>query len=130
LQYASAFTGKERGFVAMLQNNLTNVAYRRGDLEASERLERAALSEYRKLPAGTYVEMGTTLSNLGAILIRKGKYPEVEPFVREGLELLRKLLGDAHPYSHGAVSTVGSREGNYAVALDAATESIAVSIGR
>jgi serine/threonine-protein kinase len=129
LQYSSAFTGKERAFIAMLHNDLANVAYRKGDLDEAERRERAALDEYRKLPAGTYIEMGTTLSNLGAILIRRGRYAEAEPFVREGLELRSKALGSAHPDTGMAffrLSDLLYREGKYPDALDAATESVAV----
>jgi len=129
LQYSSAFSGKERVFVAMLHNDLGNVAYRRGDLDESERRQRAALEEYRKLPAGTYIEMGTTLSNLGAILIRKGRYRDAEPFVREGLELRRKLLGNAHPDTGMALFRLSDllyREGNYAGAQDAANQSVEV----
>jgi tetratricopeptide (TPR) repeat protein len=97
LQYASKLSGKDRAFVAMLYNDLGDVAYRSGDLNESERMGRAALDEYRKLPEGTYVEMAATLSNLGAVLIKKGSYSQAEPFVREGLELRRKMLGNAHP---------------------------------
>ena len=129
LQHTSAFAGKDRAFVAMLHNNLANVAYRRGDLDEAERRERAALDEYRKLPAGTYIEMGPTLSNLGAILIRKGRYTDAEPFVREGLELRAKVLGNAHPdtgMAYYRLSDLLYREGKYPDALDAAKESAAV----
>ena len=96
LKYSSAFTGKERVVVAMVYNDLSNEASYRGDGEESERCLHASLDEYRKLPPGTYVEMATTLSNLGALLISKGRYTEAEPFVLEGLALRRKVLGDAH----------------------------------
>ena len=59
----------------------------------------ATIDECRGLPEGTPVEMAATLSNLGAVLIKKGSYAEAEPFVRKGLELRRKMLGDAHPDS-------------------------------
>jgi len=129
LPYTSGFTGKDRAFVAMLHNDLGNVAYRRGDLDEAERQLRAALDEYRKMPAGTYIEMGTTLSNLGAILIRKARYADAEPFVREGLELRAKALGNANPDTGMAffrLSDLLYREGKYLDALDAAQESVAV----
>jgi tetratricopeptide (TPR) repeat protein len=113
----------------MLHNDLANVAYRRGDLDEAERRERAALEEYRKLPAGIYIEMGTTLSNLGAILIRKNQYAAAEPFVREGLELRRKALGDAHPDTAMALFRLSDllfREGDLNGAFNAANESVAV----
>jgi tetratricopeptide (TPR) repeat protein len=97
LQYASKLTGKDRTYVAILDNDLGDVAYRSGDLNESERLNRAAIDEYRKLPEGTNVEMAATLSNLGAVLIKKGNYSQAEPFVREDLELRWKMLGDVHP---------------------------------
>ena len=50
LQYASKLTGKDRAFVAMLYNDLGDVAYRSGNLSEAERLDRAAIDEYRRLP--------------------------------------------------------------------------------
>jgi serine/threonine protein kinase/tetratricopeptide (TPR) repeat protein len=129
LQHASKLTGKDRAYVAILDNDLGDVAYRSGDLNESERLNRAALDEYRKLPEGTYVEMAATLSNLGAVLIKKGSYSQAEPFVREGLELRRKMLGDAHPdtaMSYFRLSDLLYKEGNYADAESTARESVQV----
>jgi eukaryotic-like serine/threonine-protein kinase len=129
LQYASKLTGKDRVIVAMLYNDLGDVAYRRGDLNESERMGRAAIDEYRRLPEGKYVEMGATLSNLGAVLIREGKYAEAEPFVREGLELRRKLLGTAHPdtaMSLFRLSDLLYKQGDYTGAERAARESVEV----
>ena len=129
LQYSFAFTGKDRAVVAMTYNDLGDVAYRRGDLAESERCNRAALEEYRKLPEGKYAEMGASLSNLGAVLIRENKYSEAEPFVREGLELRQKVLGNAHPdtaMSFFRLSDLLYREGKYPEAENAARESVAV----
>ena len=50
VQYASKLTGKDRAFVAMLYNDLGDVAYRSGNLNEAERLDRAAIDEYRRLP--------------------------------------------------------------------------------
>jgi hypothetical protein len=69
-------TGKDRAYVAMLDNDLGDAAYRSGDLNEAERVNRAALDEYRKLPEGTYVEMAATLSNLGAVLIKRETTPK------------------------------------------------------
>lgn len=129
LPHASQFTGKDRAFVAMLYNDLGDVAYRRGDLKESERFNRAALDEYRRLPEGNYAEMGATLSNLGAVLIREGKLAEAEPFVLEGLELRRKLLGNSHPdtaMSLFRLSDLLYKEGNYPGAMSSARESVEV----
>ena len=129
LKYSPAFTGKERVFVAMLYNDLSNELAYRGDDEESERCLRASLEEYRKLPPGTYVEMGTTLSNLGAVLIAKGKYSEAEPLVLEGLELRRKVLGNAHIGTGSALfrlSDLYYRQGKYSEAESAARESVEV----
>jgi serine/threonine-protein kinase len=129
LQYASQLTGKDRIYVAMLDNDLGDVAYRRGDLKESERLNRAAIDEYRKLPEGTYVEMAATLSNLGAVLIKEGKLGEAEPFVREGLQLRQKLLGDSHPdtaMSFFRLSDLLYKKADYQGAESAARESAQV----
>jgi tetratricopeptide (TPR) repeat protein len=129
LQYASKLTGKDRAYVAMIDNDLGDVAYRNGDLNESERMGRAALDEYRKLPEGTYVEMAATLSNLGAVLIKKGNYSQAEPFVREGLELRRKMLGNAHPdtaMSLFRLSDLLYKKGDYPGAESAARESAEV----
>ncbi|HEY6269240.1 MAG TPA: serine/threonine-protein kinase [Candidatus Acidoferrum sp.] len=129
LQYSSKLTGKDRTYVAILDNDLGDVAYRSGDLNESERLNRAALDEYRKLPEGTYVEMAATLSNLGAVLIKKGNYSQAEPFVREGLAIRRKMLGDAHPdtaMSLFRLSDLLYKEGDYQGAESAARESVQV----
>jgi serine/threonine protein kinase len=129
LKYSSAFTGKERVVVAMVYNDLSNEVSYRGDQEESERLVRASLDEYRKLPPGTYVEMAVTLSNLGALLIAKGKYDEAEPLVLEGLALRRKVLGNAHTSTAGALfrlSDLRYRQGRYAEAEKAAQESIEI----
>lgn len=129
LQYASKLSGKDRTYVAILDNDLGDVAYRSGDLNESERLNRAAIDEYRKLPEGTYVEMAATLSNLGAVLIKKGNYSQAEPFVREGLAIRRKMLGDAHPdtaMSFFRLSDLLYKEGDYPGAESAARESVQV----
>jgi tetratricopeptide (TPR) repeat protein len=129
LTYSAALTGKDRVFVAMLYNDLSNEAAYRGDLAESERCLRSSLDEYRKLPAGTYVEMATTLSNLGGLLIGKNKYAEAEPLVREGLALRRKVLGDSHSGTAGAwyrLSDLRYWQGQYADAEKAAQESIDV----
>ncbi len=129
LQYASKLTGKDRAYVAMIDNDLGDVAYRRGDLNEAERLDRAAIDEYRRLPEGTYVEMAATLSNLGAVLIKKGSYSQAEPFVREGLELRLKMLGNAHPdtaMSLFRLSDLLYKKGDYQNAESAARESVQV----
>lgn len=127
LQYASNLTGKDRAYVAMIDNDLGDVAYRSGDLNEAERMDRAAIDEYRRLPEGTYVEMAATLSNLGAVLIKKGSYPQAEPFVREGLELRRKMLGNAHPdtaMSLFRLSDLLYKKGDFQGAESAARESV------
>jgi serine/threonine-protein kinase len=129
LQYASELTGKDRAYVAMIDNDLGDVAYRSGDLNEAERLDRAAIDEYRKLPEGTYVEMAATLSNLGAVLIKKGSYSQAEPFVREGLQLRWKMLGNAHPdtaMSLFRLSDLLYKKGDYQDAERAARESVQV----
>ena len=129
LQYTSALTGKERTYVAMIDNDLGDGAYRRGDWKESERMNRAAIDEYRKLPEGTYVEMAASLSNLGAVLSKEGKLDEAEPFVREGLELRKQVLGDTHPdtaMSYFRLSDLLYRKGNYQDAENAARESLQV----
>jgi eukaryotic-like serine/threonine-protein kinase len=129
LQYSWAFTGKDRVIVAMLYNDVGNEAGYRGDSDEMERCLRRSLEEYRKLPPGTYVEMGTTLSNLGAVLIGKGKYTEAEPFVLEGLELRRRVFGDSHPSTAGALfrlSDLRYHQARYHEAEAAARESLEV----
>ena len=129
LQYASRLTGKDRAFVAFIENDLGNVASREGDSKEAERLYRAAIDEYRKLPEGTYVEMGAPLSNLGLQLISEGKAKEAEPFIREGLALRRKVLGDAHEDTAASfvrVSDLLYAEGDYQGAERAVREAIAV----
>jgi serine/threonine-protein kinase len=129
LTYSSAFTGKERVFVAMLYNDLSNETGYRGDAKESERYLRASLDEYRKLPAGTFVEMATTLSNLGAMLIAQKKYAEAEPLVREGLALRQKVLGDSHTGTASALFRLSDLlywQGKYGEAEKAAHDSIDV----
>jgi eukaryotic-like serine/threonine-protein kinase len=129
LQYASKLTGKDRAYVAMIDNDLGDVAYRSGDVNEAERLGRAAIDEYRKLPEGTYVEMAASLSNLGAVLIKKGSYSQAEPFVREGLDLRRRMLGNAHPdtaMSLFRLSDLLYKQGDYQGAENAAKESVQV----
>jgi tetratricopeptide (TPR) repeat protein len=113
----------------MIDNDLGDVAYRSGDLNEAERLGRAAIDEYRRLPEGTYVEMAASLSNLGAVLIKKGNYSQAEPFVREGLELRRRMLGNAHPdtaMSLFRLSDLLYKKGDYQGAEGAARESVQV----
>jgi eukaryotic-like serine/threonine-protein kinase len=129
MQYASKLTGKDRAYVAMIDNDLGDVAYRKGNLDEAERMGRAAIDEYRGLPEGTYVEMAASLSNLGAVLIKKGNYSQAEPFVREGLELRRKMLGDAHPdtaMSLFRLSDLLYKKGDYQGAESAGRESVQV----
>jgi serine/threonine protein kinase len=128
LQYASRLTGKDRAFLAMIENDLGNLVSRRGAPEA-DRLFRAAIDEYRKLPAGAYAEMGTTLSNLAADLTAAGKYDEAEAFVREALELRQKVLGNAHPdtsMTWHRLSDVLYNKRDYPAAESASREAIEV----
>ncbi len=63
------------------------------------------------------------------LLITEGKPKEAEPFVREGLTLRRKVLGDAHPDTAASFLRVADllyAEGDYTGAEQAAKESIAV----
>ena len=127
-QYASRLTGKDRAFLAMIENDLGNLVSRRGGPEA-DRLFRAAIDEYRKLPAGAYAEMGTTLSNLAADLTAAGKYDEAEAFVREALELRQKVLGNAHPdtsMTWHRLSDVLYNKRDYPAAESASREAIEV----
>jgi eukaryotic-like serine/threonine-protein kinase len=130
LKYAKlAFTGKDRVFVAITENNLSNEAGYRGDADEAERYARMSLDEYRHLPPGTYGEMGVTLSNLGRILTRKGNYEEGEKLVRESLDLRRKVYGDSNPATAAAwyaLSDLLYREAKYDEAAGAANESVAV----
>jgi serine/threonine-protein kinase len=128
LQYATKFTGKDRGSLAMLYNDLGLEADRHGDRKESERMYRAAIDEYRKLP-GIHGEMGVALANLGAQLIAEGRYDKAEPFVREALELRRKVWGDAHPDTAGGwhrLSDLLYSKGDYQGAEKASREAIAV----
>src|SRR5260370_10557198 len=73
--------------------------------------------------------MGDTLVNRGWVLIGGGKPKEAEPFIREGLALRRKVLGDAHPDTAASfllVADLRYGEGDYTGAEKAARESIAV----
>jgi serine/threonine-protein kinase len=97
LQYASKLAGKDRAILAGIENDLANEVSRHGDRKESERMNRAAIDEYRRLPAGAYAEIGATLGNLAADLIATGRYDEAEPFVRESLEVRERVLGDSHP---------------------------------
>jgi eukaryotic-like serine/threonine-protein kinase len=127
LKYSYVFQGRDRATVAMIYNNLSNEAGYRGDSDEAEHLLRASLDEYRKLPPGTYVEMSTTLSNLGALLIRNGKYDEAEPYVLEGLALRRKVFGDSHistAMGFYRLSDLRFRQRRYQEAEDAAKQSI------
>lgn len=127
LKYSYAFKGKDRAMVAMIYNDLSNEAGYRGDADEAERLLRASLDEYRKLPPATYGEMSTTLSNLGALLIRRGKYDEAEPYVLEGLELRRRVFGDSHLSTAMGLyrlSDLRFKQERYEEAEKAATESI------
>lgn len=129
LEYSSAFTGKDRVFVAMIYNDLSNEAGYRGDDSEREHYLRASLDEYNKLPPGVYVEKATTLSNLGALLMNKGRFSEAEPLVREGLGLRLTILGNAHAGTAGAyyrLSDLLYREGKYADAERAAQDAIDV----
>ena len=129
LQNALKLTGKDRVYVAMINNDLGDIAYRQGNWKQAERENRAAIDEYRKLPEGTYVEMAATLSNLGAVLIKEGRYDEAEPFVREGLQLRQKLLGNSHPdtaMSLFRLSDLLYRKGDYQGAESAARQSVQV----
>jgi tetratricopeptide (TPR) repeat protein len=128
LQYASRLTGKDRAFLAMIENDLGNVISRRGDPEA-DRLFRAAIDEYRKLPAGAYAEMGTPLSNVALDLTNAGRYDEAEAFVREALELRQKVLGNAHPdtaMTWHRLSDLLYKKGDYQGAESAGREALEV----
>ena len=86
----------------MVENDLGNVVTRAGEPKEAQRLYRAAVDEYRKLPEGTYVEMAAPLSNLGFELIRADKPKDAEPYIREGLALRQSVLGNAHPDTAGS----------------------------
>lgn len=129
LNYTSGFTGKDRVFVAMIYNDLSNEAGYRGDSAERERYLRASLNEYNSLPPGVYVEKAVTLSNLGALLINKGQFSEAEPLVREGLQLRLKIFGNAHIGTAGAFNRLSDllyREGRYVEAERAAQDAIDV----
>ena len=129
LQYASPLKGKERATVAILDINLGNLSFRRGDLDEAERLQRAAINEFRTLPSGNYAELGVSLASLGTVLMRKGRYADAEPLMREGLEIERKLLGNMHNYTALdllALAELLYYKNDYRAAENAANEALSI----
>merc|ERR1711935_1024431 len=48
----------------------------------------------------------TSISNLGMLLVKKGKYEEAEPLCREVLQACRETLGNRHPHTLIAISNL------------------------
>jgi tetratricopeptide (TPR) repeat protein len=68
----------------------------RGDAEEAERLIRQSLDSRRSFLLETHVEIGESLSLLGAALTEDGRAEQAESLLREGLGILRKALPAGH----------------------------------
>ncbi|KAH8723293.1 hypothetical protein GQ44DRAFT_710465 [Phaeosphaeriaceae sp. PMI808] len=85
-------------------------------LGKAERLYRRALQGYEKVLGVEHPHTLTSVSNLGSVLSRQGKYEEAEAMQRRALQGREKVLGVEHPGTLTSVSNLGSvlsRQGKY-----------------
>ncbi len=84
--------------VAESLNDLGELHYSYGRLEAAEPLFRQA-AELRRTELGdTHPDVAESLNNLAAVLDARGESTAAEPLFREVLALRERLYGEEHPY--------------------------------
>ncbi|MEM1205680.1 MAG: serine/threonine-protein kinase [Acidobacteriota bacterium] len=95
LRWRKEADGTDRPELAIDLNNLARLLYDLGDYSASEQRLHEALAIWRRL--GDDGETATTLRNLAAVAIDRGRHAEALELHREALELSRGLYGPDHP---------------------------------
>ncbi|HSJ64809.1 MAG TPA: serine/threonine-protein kinase [Gemmatimonadaceae bacterium] len=76
--------------------NLATLTARAGDLDSALALHAQVLALRRELGPDE-PSIAVTLNNMGSILLNAGRHAEAEPYLREALEVNRRLLPREHP---------------------------------
>jgi serine/threonine-protein kinase len=107
---------------------LANIVRERGRLEEADSLHRVALRLDRG--RGDTAAMATSLTNLSAVLWRRGQYEEARDAAEEGVSLRRGLYGDLHTETAAALRGLGlvlTSQGEYEQAERVLGEALAVN---
>lgn len=124
---ARALSGDPVAQTEMLQT-LGGVQRKMGNLEKADGLLREALG--KRTPGTAEYAMG--LLDLALLRTDQAKYEEAEKLAREGLGLLRQLLGPRHPAVATALETLGKvleDRGEYATAIGVMKDAVALRTG-
>ncbi|MEM6989667.1 MAG: serine/threonine-protein kinase [Myxococcota bacterium] len=102
---------------ARLDAHMGSVEAMAGNFEAAERHHRRAEQVRREHAEEAGSELGSTLSNLGNLMLLQQRYEEALRFHEEALEIRRGVLGDAHPdiaVSHCSIAAIHMLQDRYA----------------
>ncbi|KAM0702907.1 hypothetical protein Q7P35_010339 [Cladosporium inversicolor] len=99
-------------------NNLSDFLRRNGQWNFEYELRMFAYNHNSEL-GPTHPDTLTSVSNLGSVLQKQGKYEEAEKLFRQALKGYEKALGLTHPYTLTSLSNLGlvlGSQGKYEVA--------------
>jgi tetratricopeptide (TPR) repeat protein len=93
-------------YFGSLYNNWALVVHTLGDLDRAEELHRKSLDIRRRLKHNR-VDIGTSLINLGNLLVEKGQADDAVPLLEEAVAIQRNAFGEAHVYVAAAEINLG-----------------------
>jgi len=105
------------GEVAASLYNLAHLMFAVAEFEEAETLERRALSMWQDLSNVEMIAM--TMNSLAGTLVKRKRYAEAEPLLREALRLRLEMFGEDHPSvfdSRASLSAIFGETGRHAEA--------------
>jgi tetratricopeptide (TPR) repeat protein len=115
---------------ARILDNLANALLDEGLLAEAEPYSRKGLAAWQELKQGDDVDVGISMSVLGAILQRRNRLPQARPLLEGSLAMLQRVLGDDHPEVGAALNLLAAldvAEGRLEVARVGYTRAITLS---
>ena len=110
--------------------SLSEVHFRIGDLGSAENMLQLALHIQQGVLSAGDPAIGLTLGNLGAVHIQLGRFAYAEQLLRQGGEILRRELGERHPYvaqNATLLANLFSATGNHGAAEEHFTRAISIT---
>ena len=98
--------GKNSLEVAESKLNIGSLLYRQGKYEQAKKMHLEAQRIYISNPNTPQRKVADILRNLGVDDFRLGKYEEAQDHVSRAVDIYRKVLGNNHPTTQSAASTL------------------------
>jgi hypothetical protein len=98
--------GPDQADTARIETNLGDLLAKRGKLQESERLLRAALRSREKILPGNHPEIFDGEAKLGGVLVQEGRFQEAEPLLLSAWHGLDQTSGSTLPAKRLVLKTI------------------------